>query len=111
MVRVLTTLTKPDAGRALVAGHDVVRQEPRAEVDRLRPAGGRRPRGDRPREPAAPGPDPGRAARRAPPSRRRAPRPRRDRGRRRPGRPRLRRRDETAAPRPAPGSSPNPAAP
>jgi ABC-2 type transport system ATP-binding protein len=32
-VRVLTTLTKPDSGRALVAGHDVVRHPNRARLE------------------------------------------------------------------------------
>ena len=48
-VRILTTLSRPDAGAARVAGHDVLADPARrAARDRLRrPALRRRPRGDR----------------------------------------------------------------
>ena len=63
-VRILATLTRPDAGRAEVAGHDVRREAGRRPpCDRVRPAGlRRRPVRHRPREPDAPGPRPGPAA-------------------------------------------------
>ena len=48
-VRILVTLTRPDAGTATIAGHDVVREPAgSAARDRLCPAGvGHRPGGDR----------------------------------------------------------------
>ena len=56
-VRILTTLSRPDAGRARVAGLDVLRRPgARAPRDRRRrPEARRRPRGHRPREPRAAG--------------------------------------------------------
>ena len=58
-VKILTTLTRPDSGEARVAGHDVLaRARARAARDRRRrPEARLRPRGDRPREPRAPGRD------------------------------------------------------
>ena len=78
-VRVLATLTQPDAGPRDVAGHDVVR-----EPDAVRRTIGYVPQDSgvdrdahRPREPAAPGPDPGHGGRDAARARRRAARARR----------------------------------
>src|SRR5438128_8456301 len=51
-VRVLATLVRPDAGRALVRGHDVVRHAPGAPADRPdRPVRVRRRVADRHGEP------------------------------------------------------------
>ena len=63
VVRILTTLLRPTAGTALVAGHDVVARRRRgAALDRRRaPGGGDRPADDRPRAAA----HAGRAARAA----------------------------------------------
>ena len=73
-VKVLTTLARPDAGEARVAGHDVLREAARVRrsigvvAQQLR----RRPRPDRPREPQAPGPPAGPARARAHRTHRRA---------------------------------------
>ena len=42
-VRILTTLLRPDGGRALVEGHDVVRQAPRSVRRSIGLPGSRRP--------------------------------------------------------------------
>ena len=54
-VRILATLLKPDAGRATVAGYDVVRQpdEIRRVIGLSGPVRGRRREPDRPRKPVA----------------------------------------------------------
>src|SRR5215211_3564826 len=53
-VRIATTLARADSGTVRVAGHDVSAEptEVRRLIGVVAQRGGRRPRGDRPREPA-----------------------------------------------------------